>query len=209
MGLFLQVLDRNSLSKEFLMRQFRGIAIISLRKFLNDSRIDPLITIDLSSSSWLNLDQLHQTCIRFDRISKEIFLTYRLFQMYTIITYSSLQSQLPQIWYSIGDYIHMDKHFFTIFIISETMISWSYLMLQTIRKLKLYTPTILQIDYPRNRSITLPSLRRHSISSSHIELWSLEEITTLGIGEFFYFKPLCHCLHWSHQHQHEDHDDPW
>ena len=207
MGLFLQVLDRNSLSKEFLMRQFRGIAIISLRKFLNDSRIDPLITIDLSSSSWLNLDQLHQTCIRFDRISKEIFLTYRLFQMYTIITYSSLQSQLPQIRYSIRDYPHIYIHFFTI-MIGKRMHSWGYLMLLTIRKLELYSSSIFQIENPGVSRIALLPLQRPWISSSRIELSTPENFSTLGIGEFFDFSPLCHCRYWSHQHQHEDHDDP-
>ena len=129
--------------------------------------------------------------------------------MHIIITHSSLQSQLPQIRDSIGNHIHMDIHIFTIFIISETMISWSYLMLLTIRKLKPDTSTILQIEDPGIRWVTVLALPSHFIISSRIELITPKSLSTLGIGEFFDFTPLCHCLRWSHQHQHQDHDDPW
>ena len=128
--------------------------------------------------------------------------------MHIIITHSSLQSQLPQIRHSIRDYIHMDKHFFTI-MIGKLMHSWSYLMLLTIRKLELYSSPIFQIQDPRIRWVTVLALPWENIISSRIELCSLECLTTLGVRESFDFKPLCHCWYWSHQHQHQDHDDPW
>ena len=53
-----------------------------------------------------------------------------------------MQSQPPQIRYSIGDHPYMDIHFFTM-MIGKIMHPWGYLMLLTIRKLELYSSTIL------------------------------------------------------------------
>ena len=82
----------------------------------------------------------------------------------------------------------MDKHFFTM-MIGKRMISWSYLMLLTIRKLELYMPSILQIEDPRSSRIALFPLCRHSISSSRIDLFPLESLSTLGIGESLILSP--------------------
>ena len=68
-------------------------------------------------------------------------------------------------------------------------------MLLTIRKLKLDTPTILQIKDPGIRGISLFRLQKLFIISSRIDLFALKSLSTLGIGESFDFKPLCHCLH--------------
>ena len=115
-------------------------------------------------------------------------------------THSSLQSQLPQIRYSIRDYIHIYKQRIFTIITDKRMHSWDYWnylmrMLLTIRKLKLNTPTILQIEDPGSGSITMTSLPSHLSICSRIELFTLESLSTLGIGESFDFKPLCHCLH--------------
>ena len=194
-------------------RKAYSIFIATLWESLSKCSMDTKISINIIATLWIDLDELHQTWIRFDRISKEVFLTYRLFQMYTIITYRSLQSQLPQIRHSIGDYIYIYVHIFTI-MIGKRMHSWDYWdylmrMLLTIRKLKLDTPTILQIKDPGIRGISLFRLQKLFIISSRIDLFALKSLSTLGIGESFDFKPLCHCLHWSHQHQHQDHYDPW
>ena len=198
-----ELIDRDSLGKIYLWSKIFAIPISLSRDTLSHQKI---------GRTWrgIHSEEL-KIIIRIDRILIKFLMPLWIWTSKSLQRATTrceiMQSELPQIRHSIRDYPYMDKHCFTI-MIGKIMHPWSYLMLLTIRKLELYSSPIFQIQDPGSRRIALLSLPRHSISSSRIELFTLESLSTLGIGEFFDFKPLCHCRYWSHQHQHEDHDDP-
>ena len=204
-----ELIDRDSLSKIYLWSKIFTVPISLSRDTLRHHEI---------GRTWRSIHSEElEIIIRINRILIKLLMplwvwTSKSLQR-AITRREIMQSQLPQIRHSIGDYIYIYVHIFTI-MIGKRMHSWDYWdylmrMLLTIRKLKLDTPTILQIKDPGIRGISLFRLQKLFIISSRIDLFALKSLSTLGIGESFDFKPLCHCLHWSHQHQHEDHDDPW
>ena len=60
-------------------RKAYSIFIATLWESLSECCMDTEITINIIATLWIDLDRLHHIRIRFDRISKEVFLTYRLF----------------------------------------------------------------------------------------------------------------------------------
>ena len=205
-----ELIDRDSLGKIYLWSKIFAIPISLSRDTLRHHEI---------GRTWRSIHSEElEIIIRIDRILIKLLMPLWIWTSKSlqraITRREIMQSQLPQIRYSIRDYIHIyEQRIFTI-ITGKRMHSWDYWdylmrMLLTIRKLKLDTPTILQIEDPGIRRVIVLAFPYANIIGSRIELRSLEEITTLDIGDFFYFKPLCHCRYWSHQHKHQDHYDPW